>query len=87
MLFIDLLVFVLHMVCEIWWETGRIKAGNNYYTPYHFRSHMRCTLELFRELQYAVRPHSDKTWSYRVDHCNSQERTDANCLFSILLSV
>ena len=29
MLFIDLLVLVLHMVREIWRETGRIKAGKN----------------------------------------------------------
>ena len=29
-LFIDLLVLVLHMVCEIWRETGRIKAGKNF---------------------------------------------------------
>ena len=30
MLFIDLLVLVLHMVCEIWRETGRIKVGKNF---------------------------------------------------------
>ena len=29
-LFIDLLVLVLHMVREIWRETGRIKAGKNF---------------------------------------------------------
>ena len=28
-LFIDLLVLVLHMVREIWRETGQIKAGKN----------------------------------------------------------
>ena len=31
-----------------------------------FRSHMRCTLDLSRELQYALVFRSDKTWSYRV---------------------
>ena len=30
MLFIDLLVLVLHMVREIWRETGGIKAGKNF---------------------------------------------------------
>ena len=30
MLFIDLLVLVLRMVCETWRETGRKKAGKNF---------------------------------------------------------
>ena len=29
-LFVDLLVLVLHMACEIWRETDRIKAGKNF---------------------------------------------------------